>query len=132
MESTVEVLSKEEFEKWYTDTTLVVAVEGEEAAPGAEGFAILTNQGCNACHSSDGTRLVGPSYLGVWGKERVVVENGEEKTVTADEEYITRSVYQPDQQVVKGFQRGLMQSYEGIISEEDIAKIIEYLSSLDE
>jgi hypothetical protein len=33
---------------------------------------------------------------------------------------------------VEGYQPGLMQSYEGMISEEDIQKIIEYLKALDE
>lgn len=133
MESSVEVLSVEDFEKWYSDTTATVSTGLANAdMPGAEGFSILQNQGCNACHSSDGSRLVGPSYLGVWGEEQVVIENGTEKTVTVDENYIKRSIYQPNTQIVKGYQKGLMQSYEGVVSEEDIGKIIEYIKSLKE
>lgn len=130
METTVEILSPEEFEKWYADTTGVEA--GEEEMAGSEGFAILRAQGCNACHSSDGSRLVGPSYLGLWESEVVVEENGEKKTVVADRDYIVNSIYQPNEQIVEGYQKGLMQSYEGTITQEDIDKIIEYLQSLNE
>jgi hypothetical protein len=38
----------------------------------------------------------------------------------------------PASQVVKGYPKGLMQSYKGKISDEDITKIIEYLKSLNE
>lgn len=130
METTVEILSREEFDAWYTDTTAVLATEG--AIPGAEGLAILRAQGCNACHSTDGSRLVGPSYLGLWGKERLVNEGNEKISVTADEAYIRSSIYDPNSQIVEGYQKGLMQSYEGLISDEDIEKIIEYLQGLNE
>jgi cytochrome c oxidase subunit II len=130
MTSTVEVLSKEDFDAWYTDTTAVALTEAE--IPGAEGLAILRSQGCNACHSSDGSKLVGPSYLGLYGRQVVVVEDGQEKTVTADDEYIRKAIYDPNGQLVKGYQKGLMQSYEGTLKDEDIAKIIEYLKALNE
>lgn len=130
MNSTVEILSQEDFDSWYADTT--ATGPEEEAVPGAEGLAILRAQGCNACHSSDGSKLVGPSYLGIFGEDVVVIENGEEKTVSADENYIRRSIYQPNEQIVKGYQRGLMQSYEGVLTDEDIDKIIEYFKSLNE
>ncbi len=132
MESSVEVLSPEEFNEWYTDTTAAVVTGlATENTVGDQGFSILQNQGCNACHSSDGSKLVGPSYLGIWGEEQVVVENGSEKTITVDDNYIKNSIYQPNSQIVKGYQKGLMQSYEGVVSEEEIAKIIEYLKTLE-
>ena len=130
METTVEVLSKEDFDAWYVDTTAVSL--SEEAIPGAEGLAILRARGCNACHSSDGSKLVGPSYLGLWNEEQVIIENGEEKTIIIDEEYIRKSIYDPNAQIVKGYQKGLMQSYEGQITDEDIAKIVEYFKALNE
>jgi len=129
METTVKILNKEEFEEWYADSA-AVSVE-EENIPGAEGLAILRTQGCNACHSSDGSRIVGPSYKGLWGKTLTVVENGEDVTVTVDEEYIKSSIYEPNKQIVKGYQKGLMQSYEGVVTDEDIDKIIVYIQSLE-
>lgn len=130
METTVEILPKEEFDAWYVDTTAVSLAEKD--IPGAEGLAILRAQGCNACHSSDGSRLVGPSYLGLWNEEQVVIENGQEVRVLADETYIRNSIYDPNSQIVKGYQKGLMQSYTGLVTDEDIAKMIEYFKGLNE
>ena len=47
-----------------------------------------------------------------------------------DEEYIHRSIFDPNADVVEGFQRGLMVSYEGQLSEDDVTNIIEYLKTL--
>lgn len=132
MSSVVRVVPQEEFDKWYTDTTMVADTAAAGAKPGAVGAAIVKAQGCLACHSTDGTKLVGPSFLNVFGMERNVVRNGQTATVTADEEYITRSIYEPNIEIVQGYPEGQMQSYKGMVTEEDIARIIEYLQSLNE
>ncbi len=49
-----------------------------------------------------------------------------------DEEYVKRSIYDPNADVVKGFNKGLMLPYEGLVSEEEIGLIIEYLKELNE
>ncbi len=131
MNATVKVLSKEKYNTWYADTAAVVIV-AEGSAPGSEGLAIMKAQGCNACHSTDGSKIVGPSYLNLFGEQQVVIRDGKEVTVTVDEDYIKKSIYDPDSEIVKGYPKGLMQSYKGIVSEDDIAKIIEYLKSLNE
>jgi cytochrome c oxidase subunit 2 len=131
MNSIVRVLSKEDYNTWYADTA-AVAIVAEGSAPGSEGFAILKAQGCNVCHSSDGSKIIGPSYLNLWGEQQIVIRDGKEIPVTADEEYIRKSIYDPNSEIVKGYPKGLMQSYEGIISVDDIARIIEYLKSLNE
>ncbi len=131
MTSSVKVLSKSDFDAWYGDTAAVsIAVEG--TAPGAEGLAILRAQGCNACHSSDGSKIIGPSYLNLFGEQQVVVRDGKDVTLTVDEDYIKRAIFEPNVEIVKGYPRDLMQSYEGSLSDDDIAKIIEYLKSLNE
>jgi len=130
MTSTVEVLSEEDFNAWYVDTTLVIA--GEAEMPGAAGFAILQVNGCNACHTSDGSRLVGPSHLGVYGQPRMVLRGREKIEVVADEEYIKRAIYDPEYEIVEGYQKGLMQSYRDVLTDDDIKLIIEYLKGLNE
>jgi len=131
MGSDLRAIPQDEFDKWYTDTTAVIAT-ASSSEPGAEGFAIMKMQGCNACHSSDGSRIIGPSYLGLWGKQHVVVRDGKDALVTVDSAYIRRSIYEPNADVVKGYQKGLMQSYDKVISDGDISKIIEYLKTLEE
>jgi cytochrome c oxidase subunit 2 len=131
MESKVKVLSQDEYKKWYVDTTAVVTV-AEASSPGSEGFAIMKVKGCNACHSSDGTKIVGPSYLNLFGEQQIVIRDGKEVPVKVDEEYIKKAIFDPNSEIVKGYPKGLMQSYKGSLSDVDIEKIIEYLKSLNE
>lgn len=131
MKAIVKVLSKEKYTAWYGDTTsLANAAEG--SIPGAQGLDIMKIQGCLACHSSDGSKIVGPTYLNLFGSQQVVIRNGVEVSVTVDEEYIKKAIFDPNAEIVKGYPKGLMQSYNGKISDEDISKIIEYLKSLNE
>ena len=131
MNAKVKVLSKDKFSAWYGDTSSV-AVVTEAITPAAQGLAIMKNLGCIACHSSDGSRIVGPTYLNLFGEQQIVIRDGAEITVTVDEEYIKQRILDPSYQVVKGYPKGIMQSYKGKVSDEDISKIVEYLKSLNE
>lgn len=133
MMSSVNVLPKEEFDAWLLDTTAVVGpAAGENVSLADQGWQVLRKNGCNACHSVDGSKLIGPSYLGGWGNSRTVVTGREEREVTMDEEYVKRSIYEPNADVVDGYNKGLMLSYEGMVSEEEIKLIVEYLKELNE
>ncbi len=132
MLSGVRVMPKEEFDAWLTDTTALAPVMDTETSPADQGLEVLRRIGCNACHSMDGSKLVGPSYLGGWGNTRTVITGREEREVTFDEAYVKRSIFDPSADVVKGFNKGLMLSYEGLVSEEEADLIIEYLKALNE
>lgn len=129
MNSGVNVLSEEDFKNWYSDTT--AAAPSKNVPAWQAGLEVLRKNGCNVCHSSDGSKLVGPSYLGLYGNPRQVVTGGSEREVTADSAYIRKSIYTPNADVVKGFSEGLMLSYEGLVSEEEIGLIIQYLKHLE-
>jgi len=133
MFTSVNVMSKEDFEAWITDTSATVgpAIDSDVSLAD-QGWAVLRKNGCNACHSVDGSKLVGPSYLGGWGNTRTVVTGREKREVLVDEDYIRRSIYEPNADVVEGFNKGLMLSYEGMVSEEEVKLIIEYLKELNE
>ncbi|MFZ0280666.1 MAG: cytochrome c oxidase subunit II [Bacteroidales bacterium] len=131
MRSAVKVVSKEEFDKWYIDTTRV-ALATAGTGPGAEGEAIMKAQGCFACHSTDGSRIIGPSYLNLYGEQQTVIRDGKEVTVTVDDAYVHKAIYDPNSETVKGYQKNLMQTYTGVLSQDDVAKIIEYLKSLNQ
>jgi cytochrome c oxidase subunit 2 len=131
MNANVKVLSDEDYIAWYADSSTVINVT-EESVPGSEGLKIMINQGCNACHSSDGTKIVGPSYLNLFGEKQVVIRDGKEVTVTVDDEYIKRAIIDPNSEIVKGYPKGLMQSYKEALSDDDLSKIIEYMKSLND
>jgi cytochrome c oxidase subunit 2 len=89
---------------------------------GEELFASLA---CVTCHQEpDAGR--GPSLRGLLGN-RVELASGE--TVIADESYVRESILDPTAKVVKGYMP-LMPTFAGQVSEEQIAKLIEYIRSL--
>jgi cytochrome c oxidase subunit 2 len=61
-----------------------------------------------------------------------VETGGSDREIMADSTYIRTAIYDPDADVVKGYNRGLMLSYEGLVAEEEISLIIEYLKHLNQ
>jgi cytochrome c oxidase subunit II len=125
----VNVLSEEDYEAWYVDST--AAAPSKDIPAWQVGLEVLRKNGCNVCHSSDGSKLVGPSYLGVYGNSREVETSGTQRELIADSVYIRNSILTPDADVVKGYNKGLMLSYEGLVTEAEIGLIIEYLKHLN-
>lgn len=63
------------------------------------GAQLYKAKGCNACHSLDGTRIVGPSWKGAWGRS----SETDKGAVTIDEAYVTESILEPNAKIVTGF-----------------------------
>jgi len=126
MTAKVVVVDSLEFKKWLLD--LKVTAVGPEHP----GFAIIKANACLTCHSLDGAKIIGPSFKGIYGTKRIVVTNGAEREVVADEEYIKRSILDPNADVVKGFNKGLMQSYKEVLKAGDIDKIVDYFKTAGE
>lgn len=115
-EELLKTKKKETIEKKETQTTLIKM-----------GEKIMEEEGCFACHSTDLSENIAPSFKNMYGKKRIVIEKGKEKEITINYEYIKESILYPDKKVVKGYEN-LMPEYE--LSEEDIEKIVEYIKSL--
>lgn len=101
------------------------AADGGGASMAAQGEALFGQLGCGACHQAAGGAL-GPSLVGVFGSE-VPLEDG--TTVTADANYIRKSIFEPLSQIVKGFQP-IMPTFKGQVNEEQLQQLIEYIKSL--
>ena len=108
------------------------------ASPGASPMAGLVGDveagknlasQCMACHSIDGSQMVGPTWQGLYGHE-VELEDG--TVVIADEAYLFESILDPNAKVVKGFPMGAMPPYGTILSDQDIANLVAYIRSLSE
>jgi cytochrome c oxidase subunit 2 len=95
--------------------------------PAALGEKLFTQNGCVSCHRPDGTG-VGPSLVGVPGST-VTLSTGQ--TVTADDNYLRESMMIPSAKIVKGYpQPSPMPPFQGLLSEEDVMRLIAYLKSL--
>jgi len=118
----VRVVSQDEFTKWYNTK--------DEVKRGAEnGKDLIKKQGCNACHTIDGSKLVGPSFKGLWGSTRTVLEGKSKKNLKADAEYIKNSILNPKSQIVDGYPDAMLE-YRGKINDQEISDIIDYLKTL--
>ncbi len=122
MESKVRVVSYEDFKKW------LAAVPLKSLEP--EGLVLLKNNACTGCHSLTGVKLVSVSFKGLYGSTADVTTNGTERKVKVDDDYIRTSIFEPDKDIVVGYPKGVMKSYKGILKEEDVKKITEYLKTL--
>jgi cytochrome c oxidase subunit II len=122
MLSSITVVNQSAYDQWLTAAPI--------ATDEHPGLAILKQNACLTCHSQDGSKLIGPSFKGVYGRTQIVDSNGETREIVVDDEYITRSIYSPNADIVQGYMRGLMISYENIISEEQIDDIIDYMKTL--
>jgi cytochrome c oxidase subunit 2 len=119
----VVIVDSLEFKKWLTD----LKVTGN--LPEHPGLAIIKANACTTCHSLDGSKIIGPSFKDLYGRKTLVVTEAGEKEIEATDEYIKRSILDPNAEVVKGFNRGLMQSYKDKITPEDLNKIVDYFKT---
>ena len=60
----------------------------------------------------------------------MVTTNGVEREVMVDSTYISNSILNPNDDIVKGFSKGLMLSYKSELLDADIHEIIEFMKSL--
>jgi cytochrome c oxidase subunit 2 len=126
MLSKARIVDQEAYDKWFSE----LRTASDKPLP--EGFLLLQSTGCLACHSIDGNKLVGPTFKGLFGKVRSLKEENNTISVAADENYIRNSVYNPDSQVVEGFNKGIMKSYKEILSDSDLNIITGYIKTLNE
>ncbi len=97
---------------------------GEPSA--AEGERLANEvYGCNACHSTDGTALVGPSWKGIYGSQEALEGGG---SATVDGDYIRESINDPAAKLVEGY--GNLMPVLGL-SDAEIDSIIEYIKTLN-
>jgi len=98
----------------------------EGQSPAEYGKLLYERRGCASCHSVDGSKRVGPSFLDAFGTDRKFTTGA---SGVADENYIRESILEPKALVVEGYQP-VMPSYKGQLSDDDIDSIIAYLKSL--
>ncbi|MDT8443903.1 MAG: cytochrome c oxidase subunit II [Desulfuromonadales bacterium] len=93
-----------------------------------KGKSLAENNGCLGCHSTDGSRRVGPSFKGLMGSERTVVKDGQEITLSADADYLIRAIREPGVEIVQGYPAAMPPSPQ--LSDDDIKALQAWLESL--
>ena len=91
-----------------------------------QGRSAAARHGCLSCHTLDGQPHIGPSWRGAYGRP---VELSDGTTVVADDSYLTRSMMDPDAQIVRGFPN-VMPTFQGLLQPAETAAIVELIKSL--
>lgn len=92
-------------------------------ADAATGEKLYKAKGCNACHSIDGTRVVGPTWKGLWGK----TEKTSAGDVVVDLAYLTESIVNPMAKIADGYPPAMPAQQ---LTEPEIKSIALYMETL--
>jgi cytochrome c oxidase subunit 2 len=111
------VMEPKDYQDWLSG-----APAGSLAESGQRLFESLA---CANCHKADGSGRC-PALVGLFGST-VHLTGG--TTVKADEAYIRESILQPQAKIVAGYQP-IMPTFQGLVREEDVLQLIEYIKSL--
>ncbi|MBN1965686.1 MAG: cytochrome c oxidase subunit II [Anaerolineae bacterium] len=130
---TVNVMPEQEFASWIdTETAAVAAAQQVDLAAEAmalegdvaSGQQLYTSLGCVACHSLDGTTLVGPSFQGLGQRA------GETRDGYTAHDYVAESILHPCDYLAEGFETCVMpQNYADQLTPQDLADLIAFAQS---
>ena len=114
----VVVQEADEYEAWLATGR----AEGSLASAGGKLFQDLA---CHTCHRPDSTGR-GPVLSKLFGQS-ITLQSGARQVV--DEAYLRESILTPNEKLTQGFQP-VMPAYQGLVTEEGVLQLIEYLRSL--
>jgi len=118
MVGTVVVMEPAQYQSW-------LAGGGTEGTMAERGARLFNDLACNTCHLDSGQGR-GPSLKDIMGTQVELVGGG---TALVDEVYLRESILNSQAKVVRGF-TPLMPTFQGLISEEGLAALIEHVKSL--
>ena len=96
-----------------------------ELSMAARGQKAFQDLACHTCHMDDASGR-GPSLKGLFGSQ---VKLADGATVVADEAYLREAILNPQAKLVAGYQP-LMPTFQGLVNEEALLGLIEYIKSL--
>lgn len=131
MHSMLHVETEDEFTKYLMsigDKCAMYTAKGQPCPNNVlaeQGQKIYVKKACVGCHTTNGAKLVGPSWKGIWGK----MESTDHGPMKVDENYVRKSILDPSFRIIDGYQP-IMPSFQGQISDQEIDEIIAYIKSL--
>lgn len=129
MRGTVVVLAPGDYARWLDAARAPLALpgaKGDGQGLADRGRAVAAARGCLRCHTLDGSPFIGPTWAGSFGRRRAITGGGD---VLIDEAYLTQSMMDPAAVIAAGF-RPVMPSYQGVVSPDEVAAIVELIRSL--
>lgn len=109
----------------------MTAAAAQEPASAEAGQKLVTQLGCLACHSTNGSMegMKGPTWKDLYGGEFPLHNGG---NYTADAAHLKESILNPTAKIRKGFKNADigMPPYAGILSDNQLESVLLYLRSL--
>lgn len=99
-------------------------MDGEMKTP-VDGEKIAKEQGCLGCHSTDGSKRVGPSFKAIFGRKTEIEGGG---AITVDAAYLLRSITHPEAEIVDDFPP-IMPAYDQL-TDAELNALVDYLKGL--
>ena len=112
-----------EFEEWLKGAADFL----KDLPPAEAGEILFARRGCAQCHSVDGKAGTGPTLKGIFGDTHDLAGG---RTVVVDDNYIRESLLEPQAKVRSGY-NPVMSTYKGILSDDDVTNLIEYIKTLE-
>ncbi len=111
------VMEPNDYQAWLSgDTGMPMAQRGQQ---------LFEQLSCVTCHLPDGKGR-GPALAGVYNSKVDIVGG---RDVVADDSYLRESILTPQMKMVAGYQP-LMPTFQGLVNEEGVMSLIEYIKSL--
>jgi cytochrome c oxidase subunit 2 len=121
------VTSQADYDAWVQSQATAAQAAAAAGGP-ANGKLLVAKNGCLGCHSADGSKLVGPTWQGLY-QSQVKLADG--RTVTADQAYLTESIVNPSAKIVNGFPDNVMPKTFGTsLTQSQVNDIVSYIESL--
>lgn len=95
-----------------------------DMSPEELGESLYTGRGCVGCHTLDGSKLVGPTFKGLYGKDEVLADGS---TVKVDDAYMKESILEPQAKIVKDYPPSMVAMG---VSDEEADALIAYIKTL--
>lgn len=123
----LKVVSRAEYDRWLNDDS--AALRLSRMKPADVGASLYVQHACKGCHTLDGTRLVGPSFLKIFGKTEKMTDGTQ---ITVDENYLKESILNPNAKIVEGYTANLMPAFQGVLSDTDVDNLIAFIREAQE
>jgi cytochrome c oxidase subunit 2 len=118
----------ENFKKVVVVTPVKTDQKLSETEMALVGEQVYTLKGCGACHKTDGTSQIAPTWKGLFGKEEKVKENGKELSIKVNEAYIRESIKTPQLKITVGFENTPMPVFP--MTDDEVEQVIAYMKTL--
>ena len=114
----VHVMEPADYQAWLSGS-------GGGGTLASRGERLFSELACNTCHVGDGSGR-GPSLVDKFGTQERLANGA---VVDVDESYVRESILMPQLKLVDGYQP-LMPTFQGLVNEESVMALIEYVKSL--